>query len=327
VNILVLIHSPIRMWTIPSAEVERLRLEFPSHTFQHALNDAEGKRMIAEADVVFSSQVNPDMLAVAASLRWIHSPAAGVAGMMYPELVTSDVVVTNSRGLSANTIAEHVIAVTLALFRRLPLAVTRQRDRVWAQDEIGTPPANRSLSGSHVVLIGLGAIGAATASRLHALGATVTGVRRRIDAPGVPGVASVRSSSDLPAILRDADVVVIAAPQTRQTRGLIGQRELAAMKSDAILVNVSRGGLVDEDALALALRCGRIGGAALDVFRNEPLGADSSFWDIPNVLITPHTSGFRSDHWDAATDLFAENLRRFERGDALLNVVDKAAGY
>ena len=120
---------------------------------------------------------------------------------------------------------------------------------------------------------------------------------------------------------------VIAAPQTRLTRGMVGKRELAAMKSDAILVNVSRGGLVDEEALADALRSGCLAGAALDVFRNEPLGSDSPWWGVPNVLITPHTSGFRADHWDAATALFADNLRRFERGDTLLNMVDKAAGY
>lgn len=326
-NVLILIHSPIRMWTIPPAQVDWLRQTFSSHTFLHAHDEEEGRRLIAEADAAFSSQVEPDMLAVAPRLRWIHSPAAGVAGMMYPALVASDIVVTNSRGLSADTIAEHVIAVTLALFRRLPLAMTRQRERTWAQDEIAEPPGNRTLPGAQVVLIGLGAIGAVAAARLSALGAVVTGVRRRVDAPPVPGVASVRSHRELLAVLPTADVVVIAAAQTSLTRGLIGARELAAMKREAVLVNVSRGGLVDEEALAAALRDGRIGGAALDVFRNEPLGPSSVLWDLPNVLITPHTSGFRTDHWEAATALFADNLRRFERGEPLRNIVDKQAGY
>jgi phosphoglycerate dehydrogenase-like enzyme len=120
---------------------------------------------------------------------------------------------------------------------------------------------------------------------------------------------------------------VIAAPHTAETTHLLGARELASIKDGAVLVNVSRGKLVDEDALAAALRAGTIGGAALDVFAHEPLAADSPLWDMQNVLITPHTSGFRPDHWDAATALFADNLRRFERGEPLLNVVDKRAGY
>jgi phosphoglycerate dehydrogenase-like enzyme len=129
------------------------------------------------------------------------------------------------------------------------------------------------------------------------------------------------------AVVPRADVVVVAAPQTQDTRGLIGENVLAAMKPGALLVNVSRGGLVDERALAAALQSGRLAGAALDVFRDEPLGPDNPMWTLPNLLITPHTSGFRHDHWDAVTGLFAENLRRFERGEELINVVDKSAGY
>jgi phosphoglycerate dehydrogenase-like enzyme len=162
---------------------------------------------------------------------------------------------------------------------------------------------------------------------MHALGARVTGVRRRVDADLPPGVSAVRRPEELREVLADADVVVIAAPQTKETRGLIGAPELAAMKPDAVLVNVSRGGLVDEDALSAALREHRLAGAALDVFRNEPLTPDSPLWDLPNLLVTPHTSGYRRDHWEAVVALFADNLRRFERGEELLNLVDKNRGY
>jgi phosphoglycerate dehydrogenase-like enzyme len=327
VTILVLIHSSFRMWTIPLGHVERLRREFSSHAFLHARDDAEGVRLAPEADVAFSAQINPEHLRAASKLRWIHSPAAGVAGMLCPEMVASPVLITNSRGLSADTIAEHVLAVVLALFRRLPLAFARQAEKVWAQEEIGAAPGNRTVAGAHVVVVGLGAIGSAAAARLHALGATVTGIRRRWEAPKPPGVTDVRPAEDLAAVLPSADVVLLAAPQTSRTRRLIGARQLEQMKPDAVLVNVSRGGLVDEDALADALRAGRLGGAALDVFRGEPLGPDSPLWEVPNLLITPHTSGFRREHWDAAIALFAENLRRFERGEALLNVVDKNEGY
>jgi phosphoglycerate dehydrogenase-like enzyme len=247
--------------------------------------------------------------------------------MLFPEMLASPVVITNSRGMSADTIGEHVLAVTLALFRRLPHAFRSQQAREWAQDAIGLA-GHRSLSGSRVLIVGLGAIGGAVAGRMHALGARVIGVRRHGASGGpVEGVAGIETPDRLHALLPHADVVVISAPHTRDTRKLIGRAELEAMRPDAVLVNVSRGQLVDEAALIAALESNRIGAAALDVFNDEPLPQDSPFWRLPNVLITPHTSGFRSDHWDAATTLFADNLRRFEAGQPLRNVVDKAAGY
>jgi phosphoglycerate dehydrogenase-like enzyme len=327
VIVLVSIHSPFVMWNIPAAHVEALCREFPGHTFRHAADDRTALGMIADAEVAFSAQIRPEHLAAAPRLRWIHSPAAGVGAMLFPAMIDSPIVLTNSRGLSADTIAEHVVAVTLALFRHLHVAVRAQVRRQWAQDIIGAPPANRMLSGASVLVVGLGAIGAAAAARMHALGARVSGVRRTMSSPAPPGVARVVPAGRMREVLPEADVVVIAAPQTRDTRGLVGAAELQAMRPDAILVNVSRGKLVDEEALVAALRAGTIGGAALDVFAHEPLSPESPLWDLPNVLITPHTSGFRPDHWDAATALFADNLRRFERGEPLRNIVDKHAGY
>ena len=325
-NILVLIHSPFEMWNIPPAHVDRLRRDFPQHAFLHARNDEEGVQLIPDADAAFSSQIHREHLAAAARLRWIHSPAAGVGGMLYPQMLASPVELTNSRGLSAETIAEHVLAVTLATFRHLTVAVRRQVEGQWAQDEIGAL-GNRTIRGSHVLIVGLGAIGTAAAHKFSVLGARVTGIRRRADAAPPDGVTTVAGRDRLRELLPSADVVVIAAPQTRDTRGLFGSAEFMLMKRDALLVNVSRGKLVDERALAQALASGTIGGAALDVFEHEPLDTGSPLWTLPNVLITPHTSGFRPDHWDAATELFAENLRRFEAGQPLMNVVDKQAGY
>ena len=324
-NVLVCIHSQFAVWNIPQAQVDRLRREFPAHTFLHARDDAAGLELIGDADAAFMGQITPDQLRAARRLRWIHSPAAGVGGMLFREMLERPIAITNSKGMSADTIAEHVLAVTLAMFRRLPYAFRSQAAREWAQDAIAAQ-GNRTIAGSRILIVGLGCIGRAVARRMTLLGAQVSGIRRS-PGQGVEYVADVADAAGLMERLPHADVVVLAAPHTRDTRGLIGARQLAAMPDRALLVNVSRGALVDEAALADALRDRRIGGAALDVFEDEPLPPDSPFWTLPNVLITPHTSGFRSDHWDAATALFADNLRRYEAGEPLVNVVDKGAGY
>ena len=325
--VLVGIYSRYASWNIPAAHVERLRREFPEHTFLHAGSEAEAHALIREVEIAFMSEVRPAQFAEARRLRWVHSPAAGVGGMLFPQLVESAVVMTNSRGVSAETIAEHVLAVTLALLRKLPEAVRRQQAREWAQDAMMAPPPVRTLSGRTALVVGLGSIGGAAAAKLAALGVEVTGVRRTRGAEPPPGVREVVGPDALHAALGRADIVVLAAPQTPRTRGLIDARALAAMRSDAVLVNVSRGRLVDERALADALEAGRLRGAALDVFEHEPLDPASPLWGLPNVLVTPHMSGFRPDHWEAVTDLFAENLRRFFSGAPLLNVVDKREGY
>ena len=326
-TVIIGIYSPFAPWNIPDLHVERLRREFPHHSLLHAASEQRALELIPPAQVAFMPELRPAHLAAAPRLRWVHSPAAGLGGMLFPAMMESPVVLTNSRGISADTIAEHVIAVTLARFRRLSLAFHSQSIRQWAQEAYPAPPGLRTILGSRILIIGLGAIGSAAARRLVALGARVTAVRRNPAGPAPDGVEAVEPPERLRALLPAADVVVIAAPQTRDTRRMIGAAELAAMRRDALLVNVSRGKLVDEAALVSALIDTPTLGAALDVFEHEPLAADSPLWSLPNVLITPHIAGFRIDHWDAVTNLFADNLRRFESGRPLLNVVNKEAGY
>lgn len=320
-------YSQARVWTIPARYVDALRARFPHVTFLHAEDHQDSLREIPDADVAFSSILRGELIAAAARLRWIHSSAAGIGSLISPELKTRGITLTNSRGVHAHVIAEHVVGVSIMLLRRLHLAVRRQHEGCWAQDELSVPEASRSLRGSCVGIVGLGAIGAAVARAMGALGAEVRAVRRRVEAPKPDDVTWVGGPVQLPDLLRRADIIVLTAPSTPATRGLIGARELALMKRDAFLVNVSRGRLVDEAALAGALASGAIAGAALDVFEHEPLDPASPLWRLPNVIITPHTSGFRADYWDAIVDLFCENLRRFERGEPLLNVVDPDAGY
>jgi phosphoglycerate dehydrogenase-like enzyme len=326
-TVLVGIYSPFAAWNIPASHVERLRRELPHHTFLHAPTEARALELIGTADVAFMSELRQAHLEAAPRLRWVHSPAAGVGGMLFPAMIDSPVVMSNSRGISADTIAEHVLAVILARFRKLPLAFRSQGIRQWTQEAFVADPAIRTIAGSRVLIAGLGSIGSATARRLAALGARVTATRRNPGRPAPEGIETVAPPGRLRDLLPGADVVVVAAPQTRDTRALIGAPELAAMRRDALLVNVSRGKLVDEPALIEALTNTPTLGAALDVFEEEPLPLTSPLWSLPNVLVTPHISGFRADHWDAVTALFADNLRRFESGRPILNIVDKAAGY
>jgi len=327
VQILVALYSEFQSWCIPEDQLDLLRKAFPQHTFTRADSDEATLAAIAAADVAFSARITRAHLAAAPRLRWIHSSAAGVGSMLFPEMVRSSVTITNSRGNSSTTIAEHVMAVTLVLFRDLPLAWRRQAEKVWAQNEFDAGASIRTLRGTRMLIVGLGSIGGETAQLAAGFGIHVVGIRRRADRPPPPGVAVVVPPEELLAELPSADVVVLAAPETAATRHLIGDRELAQMKDDAVLVNVSRGKLVDEAALLRALEAGRLRGAALDVFEHEPLAVASPLWDRPDVLITPHVSGFQSGHWPRVTRLFADNLRRFEAGKPLANVVDKEAGY
>ena len=326
-NILVAIYSDVAAWNIPDGHVARLEQAFPQHQFLRARTEAEILPLIPEAEIAFASELRPPHFAAAPRLRWVHSPAAGVGGMLQPAVVASPIVITNSRAMSSDTIAEHVLALALALFRKFPLLSRSQDERRWVQDEAMSQPPLRLIRDAHVLIVGMGGIGTTTARLFAKLGATVTGVRRASDRPKPKGVRAIELPERLRALLPTADIVVIAAPQTKATWGLIGRQELALMRGDAILINVSRGKLVDEAALTESLSEGTIGGAGLDVFEQEPLDASSPLWTLPNAIITPHVAGWRPDHWDAATTLFANNLRRFDAGLPLINVVDKETGY
>jgi phosphoglycerate dehydrogenase-like enzyme len=312
------------VWTLPSGEVDRLRQAFPHLAIVDAPSRDERFRELPDADIAFLSQLKPDEFSVASRLRWIQSPAAGVASLLFPELRDSAVALTNARGIHGDAMAEHVIGVVIVLFRQIHLALRRQVRHEWAKEGLAH---FRTLRGRTVGVVGLGAIGTAVAERAAALGADVIAVRRTVSAPRVASVSAVYPPEELDTVLGRADAVVLTAPLTGQTQGLIGSPQIRRMKPDAILVNVARGKLVREDELAAELARGTIAGAALDVFEHEPLAATSPLWDLPNVVITPHTSAFRDDYWPLAVDLFAANLRRFERGEPLANLVDKTAGY
>jgi phosphoglycerate dehydrogenase-like enzyme len=325
-NILVGVISPSPVWVIPREFIDRLRRDFPAHTFLEAWDREAIRQRLPEADVAFTPFVDADVFPAATRLRWVQSPAAGVGSLMLPELLASDVVITSARGIRARAIADHVLGMTIALARQLPAALRAQAARHWAQEELENA-AVRTLQGMHMGIVGLGAIGSEVARLAAPCGFTISAIRRRIDRPGPDCVEHVSPPDRLLDLLAASDVVVIAAPHTPETKRLIGRREVGAMKRGAFLINIARGKLIDDEALVQALRDGHLGGAALDVFTTEPLERESPYWDLPNVIVTPHTAGAMQDYWTPLVTLFSDNLRRFERGEPLINVVDKALGY
>ncbi len=315
------------VWNLPGIHVDALASQFPSVRFDSPRDRAEADRRLPEADIVLGWAVRRSNFAMASRLRWIQLTAAGVGSLLFPELVASPVIVTNARGLHAVSMAEHALGMMLALARKLHLARDAQGRHHWSQeDQWGEAPPIGQLAGGTLGLVGMGAVGRALAERARALGMRVLAVRRRPAAD--PSPAEVQWGPErLGELLRRSDWLVLAAPLTGETHGLIGRAELAQMPPHAVLVNLGRGALVDEAALGEALAAGRIAGAALDVFLEEPLPETSPLWAMPQVIVTPHVSGLGPRFWERTCALFALNLRHWLAGEPLENVVDKRAGY
>jgi phosphoglycerate dehydrogenase-like enzyme len=253
-------------------------------------------------------------------LQWVHVAAAGVDSLLFDELRHSSVVVSNARGIFDQPIAEFVAAAVLAHDKRLHESKQLQREHVWRHREVFRT------EGSHALVVGTGSIGQACARTLRALGVRVTGAGRTARDDD-PDFGRVVASDRLVEHVGDVDHVVLIAPLTPQTRGLLGADELAAMKRSAHLVNVGRGALVDEPALVEALRRGEIAAATLDVFETEPLPDDHPLWDLEQVHVSAHMSGDVVGWQDALADQFEQNLRSWVGGGSPANLVDKATGY
>jgi phosphoglycerate dehydrogenase-like enzyme len=257
--------------------------------------------------------------AQAERLRLIQAFGAGVDYLLPAVGLPERVVIANQRGMSADSMAEFGLSLVLALLKQLPFFVEAQRERKWARR------LPQTAAGKTLGVLGLGAIGLALAERAHALGMRVIGTQREPKRHRV--VARIEPQSETARVLAESDVAVVLLPLTDATRGSIGARELAALKPSAYLVNLARGGIVDEDALCAALAEGRLAGAAFDVFAAEPLPPESPLWRAPNLWITPHVAGGFPDLLDVSIGLFAENIARLERGEPVASRVDRARGY
>jgi len=274
------------------------------------------------------------ILGRAPDLRWVHSATAGVERVLTPASRARELTITNARGVFSRPIAEYVMMMILAVSRRLPSLLELQAERTWQ------PLESRELRDVTVGIVGLGSLGRAVGALATAFGCRVMATRRRPEAGahavdgagdepylGTVMLDRVLPPDQLPELLAESDFVVLAAPLTEDTHGLIGEDAIRAMKPGAWVVNVARGELIDDVALGRALREGRIGGAVLDTFREEPLPPTSPLYDLPNVILTPHTSWSSTRVLDRSVDLFCENLRRYAAGQPLVNVVDPDAGY
>ncbi len=282
---------------------------------------------LPDADIFVGYSLRPEQLKDAKKLKWIHSTAAGVAQLMYPEIRESGIMVTNPSGIFSVPMAEHTMGLLLALARNFPDSVRGQDRARWGQQEIWDQPQHLTeLNGKVLLIVGYGSIGREVAKRAKVFDMRVWGVTR--SGKGEQAHAErIFVAGQLREALPDADYVLICAPETAETKHLIGAAEIAKMKRGARLINVGRGSLLDEAALVQALDTGALGGAALDVTATEPLPAESPLWKAPNLFITPHTSGVSDRLWDRQGTILIDLLERWFGGRELFNRVDFARGY
>jgi D-2-hydroxyacid dehydrogenase (NADP+) len=287
---------------------------------------ADAEVALEAAEVLLRSGVPGSMLDHLLSrtphLRWIHSASAGVDQVATPTVRSRGITVTNSRGVFSRPIAEYVVMMLLAIAHRLPQLLELQRERTWQ------PLRGTELGGRTVGILGYGSIGSEIAGLLEPFGTRVLATRRRPQL-GAGDRTNVEIFGDdaMDRVLGESDVVVLTAPLTDDTAGMIGGPQLQAMRESAWLINIARGRLVDETALRRALENGWIAGAVLDVFNEEPLPADSPVYATPNLIVTPHTSWSSDRVVERGIELFEGNLRRYLAGEPLVNVVDLEAGY
>jgi phosphoglycerate dehydrogenase-like enzyme len=278
----------------------------------------------AQADVSFDFdwQAPEDMVANCPRLRWVQATSAGIGGFLdRTGLAGTGLVFTTAAGVHGVPLAEFALLGLLYFAKGMPALAEAKAARRWQRY------AGSQVAGSRVLLVGLGGAGRTVARLLAAAGVEVCGAGRPGHRYDVPGVASYVASDQLHQVLPGVDALVLACPLTEQTRGLIGAAELALMRRGSVLVNISRGPVVDEEALVSALQAGHLGGACLDVFATEPLPAGSPLWDMPNVIVSPHSAATVAAENGLITDLFIDNLQRWLAGKPLRNAYDRSAGY
>jgi D-2-hydroxyacid dehydrogenase (NADP+) len=315
------------LWSVPEFLPQMIQQRWPEMRVVFLEGYERLPAELPDTDIFVGFTLTPEQLASAKKLKWIHVTAAGVTHLIREDVRERGIVVTNSRGIHAIPMGEHTIGMVIAMCHKFPEAMRYQQKHVWAQQQLWDElPRPGELHGATLLLIGLGAVGREVARVAKCFGMRVEAVTH--SGKGDTSLAErIFPVSELDLALGEADYVVVAAPETPETTQMIGARQLAAMKRSAVLVNVSRGALVDEAALVRALQERTIAGAALDVTAEEPLPASSALWDLENCFLTPHTSAASEMLWTRQAELLVENLERWFSGRELRNLVDIERGY
>jgi len=326
----------------PLDEARRVRVAaaIPKSKLVNAATPAEALAEIRDADAFFG-KLTPELLTAATKLRWVQSPTASLEHYVFDALVEHPCTLTNMRGIFSDVIADHVMGYVLCFARNLHLYLRQQQDATWqpiggegGRPEFAVGPglvssmdrAHLHLADCSLGIVGLGAIGEETARRAAAFGMRVTAVDpKRTARPEF--VDKLDKLDDLPKLLSESDFVVIAAPHTPDSAGLFDRALFRQMKPSAYFINIGRGAIVSLGDLAAALEAGEIAGAALDVFETEPLPAEHPLWRMPNVILTPHVAACSPRIAERHLEMLLDNVRRFEAGEPLRNVVDKRNWY
>jgi D-2-hydroxyacid dehydrogenase (NADP+) len=326
-KLVICVWHPFTEWRPKQLLAESIRACYPEMRVLHLPGYDTLPQELPDTHIFVGYSLRAEQLKHARALQWIHSTAAGVSQLMYPELQQSGVVVTNASGIFSVPMAEHTMGLLLALARNFPDSVRYQDQAKWAVQDLWDKPQHLTeIHGSVLLIVGYGSIGRELARRAKAFRMRVWGVTR--SGQGDTTFAEkIFPATELDAALPHADYVVIAAPETPENKHLIGAQQIGRMKRTARLINVARGSLLDEAALLNALRNGALGGAALDVTNPEPLPTDSLLWRAPNLFITPHTSAISERLWQRETELFLKLLDEWFSGKELSNRVDFSRGY
>jgi len=298
---------------------EPMARELPGRELRGFEDDAAFARAIGEIEVLLALHPPRGLWAGAERLRFIQISGAGVDALLPAPDLAPAVRVANGRGISGATMAEYALGWMLHFARRVPRNQEQQARREW---RLYGPSL---LEGATLGILGLGAIGEALAARAKAFGMRVLATQRT--PKPCDHADEVLASDATERVLTESDYVVVILPLTPATRGALGEAELSKLRPEAVLVNMARGGIVDETALAAMLREGRLRGAAVDVFEEEPLPETSPLWDVPNLVVTPHVAGFTRDYIPRVFEIFADNVRRLEAGEPLRNEIDRERGY
>jgi phosphoglycerate dehydrogenase-like enzyme len=326
-KLLICVWHPFTYWRPQPVMPQTIRARWPEMCVVHLPDYEHLAHELPDTDIFIGYSLRAEQLTHAKKLKWIHSTAAGVAQLMYPELRDSGIVVTNPSGVFSPPMAEHTMGLLLALARNFPDSARHQDRSHWGQQDIWDKPQRLTeLSGQVLLIAGFGSIGRELAKRARAFDLRVWGVTRS-GKGDTTHAEKIVPASQLEETLPHADYVVIAAPETSETRHLIGAPQIKRMKPGARLVNVGRGSLLDEAALIHALESGALGGAALDVTSVEPLLPESPLWKAPNLFITPHTSAVSDRLWQRETALLMDLLERWFDGREMFNQIDFARGY